>query len=47
MYLQIRCLTRDEYLAEQRPGPKAAREGLFPVNVIPAVLKYLDKIETS
>ena len=52
MYLQIRSLTRDEYLAEQRSGPEAAREGLFPVNVIDdtlqhSVMRYLDKIETS
>ena len=32
MYLQIRSLTRDEYLAEQRSGPEAAREGAFAVN---------------
>ena len=49
MYLKIPSLTRDEYLAEQRSGPEAAREGLFPVNVIVqhAVMRYLDKVETS
>ena len=52
MYLQIRSLTRDEYLADQRAGPEAAREGLFPVNVVNvtlqhALMRYLDKIETS
>ena len=52
MYLQIRSLTREEYLAEQRSGPEAAREGLFPVNMLDAtlqhaVMRYLDKIETS
>ena len=52
MNLQIRSLTREEYLAEQRSGPEAAREGLFPVNVLDAtlqhaVMRYLDKIETS
>ena len=48
----MRSLTRDEYLAEQRSGPEAAREGLFPVNVLNAtlqhaVMRYLDEIETS
>ena len=52
MYLQIRSLTRDEYLAEQRSVREAAREGLFPVNVLDAtlqhaVMRYFDKIETS
>ena len=52
MNLQIRNLTRDDYLAEQRSGPEAAREGLFPVNVLDAtlqhaVMRYLDKIESS
>ena len=52
MYLQIRSLTRDEYLTEQRSGPEAARERLFPVNVLDATLqhaamRYLDKIEAS
>ena len=52
MYLQIRSLTRDEKLAELRSGPEAAREGLFPVNVLDATLQHavtrsLDQIKNS
>ena len=52
MYLQIRSLTSDEFLTEQRSGPETAHQGLFPVNVLDATLQhavkiYLEEIETS